>query len=291
MIFIPQTNLNVQFAALNKILFACILFLVQSTLCHAQVDTVYSNNEKIACSIKEVTPDAVKFTYPGEDVVNSVYKNTIQKIVFKSGRVQTFAETTSYKAVSSVMDFENVSVTTLESEVRGLYKLSDVSSKAKGTTVFSSQERVKDRAYRKMKIQAAMFGANVILLSSQRTEGNKFGGYFQSGSSAETNLTGIAYSNKLPDFNEFKKTLGSATDFKATKRYELGASFSDVEQEDINKAFTVTNIINENGIIFIEGQLKDEGHVQKFQVPYFEANSFSIAYKYKGTAYNFTISK
>jgi hypothetical protein len=291
MIFIPQTILNVQCAALKKIHFACIFFLVQSTLCHAQVDTVYSNNEKIACSIKEVTPDAVKFTYPGEDVVNSVYKNTIQKIVFKSGRVQTFAETTSYKAVSSVMDFENVSVTTLESEVRGLYKLSDVSSKAKGTTVFSSQERVKDRAYRKMKIQAAMFGANVILLSSQRTEGNKFGGYFQSGSSAETNLTGIAYSNKLPDFNEFKKTLGSATDFKATKRYELGASFSDVEQEDINKAFTVTNIINENGIIFIEGQLKDEGHVQKFQVPYFEANSFSIAYKYKGTAYNFTISK
>lgn len=255
----------------------------------AQIDTVISNNQRIPCTIKEITPDAVKYTYPGEDIINTVYKNTIQKIIFKNGRVQTFAESTSYKHVDNVMDFEKVSVTTLESEVRGLYKLSEVSSKAKGTTVFSSQERVKDRAYRKMKIQAAMFGANVVLLTNQRTEGNKFGGYWQSGSTAETNLTGVAYSNILPEFEVFKSLIGNNTSFKAIKRFELGASYSDVAEDVVDKPFTVTSVVNDNGIIYIEGKLKGENNVSKFQLASFQKDTFNIAYKYKGTAYNFQI--
>ena len=223
-----------------------VSFLVLSEASYAQVDTVISNNQKIACSIKEVTPDAVKYTYPGEDVINTVYKNTVQKIIYKSGRIQTFAEATSYKLVGGVMEFSNVTTTMVEGEVKGLYKIGDVSAKAKGTTIYSSQERVKERAYRKMKIQAAMFGANIILLTNQRTEGNKYGGYFQSGSTAETNLTGIAYSNLLPDFDKFKTLLGSNKEFSTIKKFELGANDSDVSQEDLTFSFVIFNIINEN---------------------------------------------
>jgi hypothetical protein len=187
------------------------------------------------------------------------------------------------------MDFNNVATTTVENEIKGLYKLSDVSSKAKGTTVYSSQERVKDRAYKKMKIQAAMFGANIILLTNQRTEGNKYGGYFQSGSTTETNLTGIAYSNTLPDLEKFKGLIGSNKAFMAIKKFELGASDSDVSAEDINDEFNIANIINENGVIMLEGQLKGEKRNTMFQLANFTADSFSIAYKYKGTAYNYTI--
>jgi len=145
------------------------------------MDTVVINNQKIACSVKEITPDAIKYTYPGEDVINSVFKNTVQKVIFKSGRIQTFAEATSYKEITNVMDFDKVTITSVESEVRGLFKLGDVSSKAKGTTVYSNQERVKDRAYRKMKIQAGMLGANIVYLTNQRTEGNHYS-YFTGGS-------------------------------------------------------------------------------------------------------------
>lgn len=270
-----------------------LAFVVLLPLCvqavHAQVDTVYSNNQKIACSVKEITPDAVKYTYPGEDVINSVYKNTVQKIVFKSGRVQTFAEATSYKTIKRVTDYNNVAMTSIESEVKGLYKLSDVSSKAKGTTTLSSQERVKDRAYKKLKIQAAMFGANVVLLTNQRTEGNKYGGYYQSGSPTETNLTGIAYSNTLPDYEAFKKLIGDKKNFTAINRYELGASDSDLSLDPVDKAFVIAQIENENGLTFIEGNLKGETNVFKFQLAGMDDTSFSIAYKYKGTAYNFVI--
>ena len=270
-------------------IFACsfLLFFMATTLGYSQTDTLYANNQKIACSVKEITPDAVKYTFPGEDVINSVFKNTVQKIVFKSGRVQTFAEATSYKSISGVMDYDKVTVTVVESEVRGLFKLMDVSSKAKGTTVYSSQERVKDRAYRKLKIQAAMFGANIVYLTNQRTEGNKYG-YYNS-QAAETNLTGVAYSNVLPDYNNFKKLVGNNTNFVAIKRFELGASDSDVSQDDISKAFTIANITNENGIVLIEGELKGESNEKSFQLVGFSNDSFSIAYKHKGTAYNITI--
>ncbi len=273
-----------------KTLILTIFFAVFALVCRAQVDTIVSNNTKIACVVKEITPDAVKYTYPNEDLLNSVYKTTVQKIIFKSGRVQTFAEATSYKAINGVMDFDKVTVTVVEGEVKGLYKLTDVSSKAKGTTVFSSQERVKDRAYRKLKIQAAMFGANIVYLTNQRTEGNKYGGYFQSGSSAETNLTGVGYSNILPDYDKFKQLIGTKTDFTTVRKYELGASDTDVSQDGLEVPFTISNVSVENGIVLITAQLKGENNNSIFQLASFTDTTFSVAYRHKGTAYNVEIS-
>jgi len=119
-----------------KFVFVVLITLISFSNSYAQMDTVFLNNQRIACSVKEVTPEAVKYTFPGEDVINSVYKNTVQKIIFKSGRVQTFAESTSFKEIKGVMDYEKVTITSVESEVKGLFKISDVSSKAKGTTVY-----------------------------------------------------------------------------------------------------------------------------------------------------------
>jgi hypothetical protein len=270
---------------------ATILLTILTVSCsYAQMDTVFVNNQKIACSVKEITPEAIKYSFPGEDVVNSVYKNTVQKIVFKSGRVQIFAESTSFKVITGVMDYDKVTVTSVESEIRGLFKLSDVSSKAKGTTIYSNQERVKDRAYRKIKIQAAMFGANIIYLTNQRTEGNKYGSYYSSGSTSETNLTGVAYSNTLPDFDKFKQLIGSKNKFIAILRYELGASDSDVSQDQVSKSFEIHNISNDNGIITIDANLQGESDVNNFQLVGFTDQTFNIAYKYKGTAYNYTIT-
>ncbi len=272
---------------MRKILASFILIFTTTGFCYAQADTVVVNNQKIACTIKEITPDAVKYTFPGEDVINTVYKNTVQKIIFKSGRIQTFAESTSYKTIANVMDYDKVTITSVESEVRGPYKLGDVSSKAKGTTTLSNQERVKERAYRKFKIQAAMLGANIIYLSNQRTEGNKIGYY--SGSPSETNLTGIAYSNILPDLDKFKRLVGTKTKFSAEKQYKLGGSDSDVSQDDINKLFRIDNLLNDNGIVYIEAEFQGEKNINKFQLVNFNENNFSVAYKDKDTAYNIVV--
>lgn len=260
-----------------------------TTLCFGQTDTIFLNNERIPCSVKEITPDAVKYTFLGEELINSVYKNSVQKIVFKSGRVQTFAEATSFKKISGVDDFENVTITQIESEVKGLFKIGDVSSKAKGTTTLSNQERVKERAYRKLKIQAAMQGANIIYLTNMRTEGNKVGGYYQSGSAAETNLTGVAYTNQLPSIEEFKKIINEKKAFTAIQEAKLWSSASDMTKTDIQSNFVINSITNANGIITINGELQGQSKYKTFRVVSFNKDYFNVYYEDKSTAHNIKI--
>jgi len=273
---------------MKKQLFTIITLSI-SIFVYGQIDTIYSNNEKIPCNIKEITSDAVKFSYEGEDIVNSIYKNSIQKIVMKSGRVQVFSESTLFKKVESPNDFENVTITQLESDVKGLFRIGDVSSKAKGTTTLSNQERVKERAYRKIKMQASLMGANVIYLTNQRTEGNKYGGYFQSGSTAETNLTGISYNNILPSYDEFKKNIKEKTNFIAVYKTSLWSGSDDLGNLKVNISFVISNISNENGIITIEGKL---GTLKpaKYRLVSFNENSFNIFFEDKSTMYNYKIN-
>jgi len=272
-----------------KRMLSALIGICISTLSFGSIDTIITNNNKIPCNVREITPDAVKYSYEGEELINSIYKNSVQKIIFKSGRVQTFAEATSFKVINNVEDFDNVTITQVESEIKGLYKIGDVSSKAKGTTNLSNQERVKERAYRKLKIGAAMMGANIIYLTNQRTEGNKYGGYYQSGSSAETNLTGIAYTNLLPNFEEFNKLIGERKEFLAIAHAKLWSSASDMSISNIERNFTIDNIQNKNGLIIISGELQGERDFDKFRVVSFDKDSFNIYYEDKSTVYNIKI--
>jgi hypothetical protein len=258
-------------------------------MAYSQQDTIVTNNEEIICSVKEITSDAVKFTYPGEDLINTIYKNTIEMIIFKSGRVQKFAEATSFKTVKGPEDFENVSIAKVESEVRGLFKLADVSSKAKGTTTLSNIERVKERAYRKLKIEAAMQGANVVFLTQQETTGNQMGTRYQAGKSTETNLDGVAYANKIPKFDDFNAMIGGKSQFNIITRMKLWSSGSDMETDPLAGVFTITNVTNENGLIMIEGN-NPKIRETIFRVVYFNDTRFVLVYEDKSSIYNIVLS-
>jgi len=264
-----------------------IVVIITSTEVHSQSDTLLINNKKIPCTLVEITVDAVKYTLPGEDLPNTVYKNSVQKVIHKNGRVETFNESTSFKKVNSVDEFENVTLTAVEFEVKGLFKVGEVSAKAKGATSLSNQERVKERALRKMKIEAAMMGANIIYISHQRSVGGK-GGILQT-SNAETTLTGVAYSNQLQQYDEFVELVGSRKDFVTTAVNKMWSSDADVKRSVTNKTFKINNIINDNGIISIEGELSGVSNYNKFRVSNFTDGTFSIYYKDKSTAYNYEI--
>lgn len=264
----------------NKLLL--LSFLLLSLPLYAQFDTIYSNNEKLAVNVKEITEDAVKFTFPDEDIINTSYKNSINKIVFRSGRSQIFNESSSLNKLTSIKDFEKVTISNVESEVKGLFKLADIGAKAKGTTIYSSMEKVRNRAYAKMKIQAAMMGANVIYLAHQNTEGNKAGGYWQSGSTTETILTGVAYSNSLLDINDFKSKLNNSTTYNVIKEYKLGTSNMEYIQSDSKKKILIKDIVKENNGIFVIADLDKKE--TKFRVAYFNDSNFSLFYKDKSDA-------
>jgi Domain of unknown function (DUF4156) len=271
---------------LKKSSLIAFLIFCSVTFSYAQTDTVFTNTQKIACVVKEVSPDVVKYSNPGEDMLNVLYTNSINKIVFKSGRVQTF-ENKTYKPVLSVRDFGSVTISTLESDIKGFSKLGELSSKAKGTTAYASEEHVKQRAYNKLKMQAALMGANVILVTNQHIQGNNYSYY--SSNSTETNLTGVAYATKLPDYDKFLSFINNRKDFNTVMVYNLGRNDTEYSADAGGETFTIDSITNNDGIAIIKGHLKGENDIDTFQLANFDDKTFSVFYKKKTTYYNVMI--
>lgn len=253
---------------MKKIPFAFI-FLFCSLRVFSQYDTIYSNNQATACTVKEITPDAVKFSYPNEDLVNSVYKNTIQKIVFKSGRVQTFAEATSYRTLNSADDYNNVSLSRVSSEVKGLYKLGDVGAKSRGTTIYSNMEKVKERSIRKMKIQAAMMGGNIIYITQEATASNFIG------SPTSTNMSGIAYSNKLPSYDGFTALLNTKMNYKDCEVDKLSTDDYDFTKYTDSGKVVINKIYNSDSFIMVDAHV-DNFDDKTFKIIYYSNEGFIL---------------
>jgi len=267
----------------SALLFALVLLFVSN--CIAQTDTIFTNGEKISCSVREITENAVKYVFPGEEISNSVFKNAVQKIIFKSGRVQTFAEATSYKTVKDANDFENVITTIVFTEVQGLYKLGDVSSKARGTTGWSSMEQVKERAYKKLKIEAAMMGANIVYLSEHQTLPAS-----RDQGSTSTSLSGVAYSSKLPNYDDFVKQIGNKTHFQCLEYFRMSQREANFDQNKCSKDVQVIKIYNESGLIMMKAKINGEDN-DTYRVISFSKNEFVLAYKKGERIYNFKIQQ
>lgn len=69
----------------------------------------------------------------------------------------------------------------------------------------------------------------------------------------------------------------------------MWASDSDLTKSSANGQFTITNIVNDNGIITLEGELSGVKKYNKFKLANFNNKSFSIYYQDKSTAYNYTV--
>lgn len=272
---------------LKYILFTTVI-IFQSFESNAQSDTIFTNNEKIPCVVKKVTQDAIEYTFPNEEVITTVYKNVVQKIIFKSGRKQFFSEATSFKSVRGADDFGNVTFASVQSEVNGLFKLGDVSSAAEGATVFSNMEKVKEKAYKKMKIVASMMGANVIYLTSNSTIGNQMGSAFQAAHSTATNISGIAYSNKIPDFEEFQKIIGSKTLFQSLVSYKMSQGNSDFVESRFTHDVKLSNTKNESGLIMVNVKIRGV-YNDIFRVISFNNKEFTLSYKDGQKIYNYKI--
>ncbi|MBP6386707.1 MAG: hypothetical protein KA313_10165 [Pseudarcicella sp.] len=266
-----------------------LIAITLSTVCFGQTDTIYSNNETFSCVVKEITPDVVKYTFQGEELINSIYKNTVQKIVFKSGRVQTFAETKIYKKIMGVDDFENVIVTQFESEVKGLHKIGDLYSNKSGATIFSSQGKIKERAMQSLKMQGAMQGANAIYLTNIQMTGNSNGFNYYYGMSKETHLTAVGFSSQMPNIDEFKKVINDKKSFTAVLEAKMWSDSDKIVKTDIQRNFLINNISLDNGMIIVDGEFKFEPKCKSFRVVSFDKDCFFVYYKYKNTAYNIKI--
>lgn len=270
-----------------KQLLVSLLLLFVAQYGFAQTDTLFTNTGKIPCTVKEITPETVRYSYVGEELINTIYRNTVQKIVFQNGRVQTFEEAAAFKKVSTRRDFDNVTVTQLEGDVKGLFKIGEISSAAQGATLFSDMGAVKDRAFRKIRIIAAMMGANIVYLTQHQTVANSFNLQNHSHSTtAGTFLSGVVYTTQLPNMEEFKSRTAGKTEFNVIEKASFKSSSNDMAVYPSKWKFKLREVKNENGLIILDGDLQGASRFNKFRVASFDENFFYIYYEEKGVSYN-----
>jgi hypothetical protein len=155
-------------------------------------DILYFADGTKEVQVKEIGPNTIKYSYPSESIVYTISKHQVAKISYASGREEIFDS--PIKKVKGLDNAPQVYVTYNNDEVTGLEPIGQLFSKATGVTALSSVNNVKNRALDKLKAEAAMIGANVILVGSVYQRGNQFGGENQASNATQTTFLGAAYS-------------------------------------------------------------------------------------------------
>ncbi len=223
---------------------------------YAQTDTIFRTNGKILLvNITEVGETSLKFQYPNESISNSIDKTAVRAIHFRSGRKEEFSSTYNVALVKHCLDWSSVQFSKIESEVRGMQKLTNVGAKAKGMTGYSSIAKLQDRAYNKTKMQTAMLGGNTVYVLEQNTEEAMYGGQYGSSKMPSVNISGIAYSSRNVDENEIQDGTYRITDIYLleTNAYELDKLvLTSPESITINK----NNLSQTNGFFKTQQNIK-----------------------------------
>jgi hypothetical protein len=192
---------------MNKptILTTLLLLSWSSLLAQIKNDIIHLLDSKKEVQVKEVGLTTIRYSYPNESAVYSVNRHLVSKIEFASGREELF--TSPYKKVKGLDNFRDVYLSFSTEDVSGLFPKGELFSKATGVTTLSSITNVKNRAVDKLKAEASMVGANVVLIGTMYQRGNENGGENNPGNSTQTAFSGIGYSTENLDIEKSKSKL------------------------------------------------------------------------------------
>jgi hypothetical protein len=196
----------------NLILLFALFLSSLSLSAQTKSDKLYLIDEMKEVIVEEVGNNTIKYRHLNENTSYVISKHQVKRIEFASGREEIFES--PFKPVISANDFENVFITYLPQDIEGLHFRGEVYSKAAGVTALSSINNVKNRAVKKIKIEAAMLGANVIFVGNTFQRGNQFGNEYTPPNSTMTTLSGTAYSTE-------KRDMSSLLDEVKKYRYHL----------------------------------------------------------------------
>lgn len=188
-----------------------LVFSLASLVAYSQTksDLLYLLDGQKEVKIKEVGLISIKYTHPNEETVYTISKHQVSKIVFASGREEVFES--PIKEVNGLDDFKKVFITYNPEDISGLQPKGQLFSKATGVTTLSSINQVNNRALDKLKIEAAMIGANVVFVGNTFQRGNQYGGENQAGSATQTSFSGVGYSTKEINPQVLKSMVESRT--------------------------------------------------------------------------------
>ena len=264
-------------------LLTLILFVSVCTYAQEPLDSIFTSTEVMLVNVKEVNEESVKFSYPGEDILNTVSTSTISKIVFRSGRVQTFAEENSFADVKNGLDWEYVTVIQNDMELKGLYQLDQVNAKAKAATGWGSVGKMENRAKRKLLIETAMNGGNVVFLTQQNSSTRS------QNSSSSSVMGGVAYGSAIPNFQSFKSITESNDEFRYVEKHALGVNDDDMKISSQEGQIVQLSNAEKNGhLIYVSANIPGIDET-KLRVSYFDNAQIILVYRTKKQIVNLVL--
>jgi hypothetical protein len=289
-IFDPVTNRTIM-KYLIAFAIVCTSFFASGqadSLVNRQDSIFLTSGDTVFATITEISEISIKYTYPNESLTNSITINRVSKIHYKSGRVQEFSSS-NLSIVKSCLDWESVQITNIESEVVGIQKIQMIGAKAKGMTSMSSTVKLQDRAYDKMRIEAAMLGGNIVYILKEHIEEAMSAGYYGSSKLPSVTISGIAYTTR-----KVQKEDISLGEYEVSKIYYLKAnSFTLNELPYRQQSIEIhdSKISEDNESYGIRLSLNALKKVQDYQIIYADLHSLVLSGVYatrngKKTYYN-----
>lgn len=151
-------------------------------------DTIFKlNGSVMPVDITTVTPTYISFIYPGKKEEFTIERKEVQKIIYKSGKIDVLN-----KAAFELIDessWEAVWMTEDKKEVGDLYLLGEIEAKSPSSA--RSASAAKKGAIIKLKKKAANMKGSLILVTKKETSGGygEYPGYY---------IKGIAYGTEPP---------------------------------------------------------------------------------------------
>ncbi|MCL9809379.1 hypothetical protein [Flavobacterium luminosum] len=149
---------------MKKIIFLMTIFF--GLVANAQTDKIFKHNgEEINGKVIKVEEYTLVFKYDGEDTENTLSKYAVEKVVYKSGRVE---QMTDKIVVNGEDDWEKVVILEDKAYIAGLKKGDEVRGKT-GLINFQTGNTGDKKAEKKLKMDAAKIGCPFILLTADKT--------------------------------------------------------------------------------------------------------------------------
>ena len=275
------------------IILACLIFFASSVNAQTKNDVLFFAEGPKEVQVKEVGTNLIKYTFPEESTIYSVSKHKVNKIVFASGREESFES--AFLKVKGLEDADKVYITYVPQETEGLEVKGELFSKATGVTVFSSMHNVKNRSLDKMKAEAAMLGANVVLISDAQSRGNYYGSEYTPSQSTQTVLFGQAFSSEPMNLKEIASKLEGA-DFALYQTFTLNRNdFSPkmnmslkYDKDRVPVISQIENLVERNGKLYVSTS-GIHSKTNELEVISLRDGILTLMETHKNTVYNYIL--
>lgn len=243
--------------------------------------------------IEEVGSNFIKFKYPNENASYTISKHQVEKITFSTGREEVFES--AFKNVSSVKDYEKVYISYVPQDVEGLKSLGQVFSKATGVTTLSSINNVNNRAVRKIKMEAAMLGANVVMIGNTFQRGNQYGNENIPGNATMTSISGTAYTTNpqnyaIDEVQNYLKNYQYALfqkDQLNRNAFDKRSTVEEMYDRNLNvKLFNFDEVYEKDGQLYVKSNnLKSKSG--ELRVLFANEENITLVEQHNNTIYNY----